>query len=609
MANVSPGYGSIKAAVFQKNVITDGGEYLPNCIPPYIDTLKRNELFDDATLLFKPAARKSGVLYAMESDCSLISFTVTRAGTSTEINSDGTSQSVAANMPVIDYSTGCPTLVVSELGEVTLTTPSTITKVIITIDGVETEYNSIFPTLTLPVGNISAIIGSDAGGSYDLLKAYLLRVDTATGTTSEDGAGDLKVMYDYLTDESLISNTELLYLSNAGMVQRTDGVLKFVRTAFDATTNDNDLDGSATASAQPRLVGGIAPNSKPAASNQNGEARYFTHTPVSFATDEAWSLTLVLNWNGSANDRSGIFENAESGIFAYLDFRISSANNLVMVNGSTASTKNYGTSNSLLGKTNVITLSSTTTGLVSYYLNGVYVTQQQHADAEITFSKLMYTSASARSYYGAVKAEIIQSGELTPTQVASLHTTLSGLYPEIESVDIDTQTWATRNFEAVASSNGTVIPQLTTQVEWSVGTSGWSYHNGATPDTPNPDNGAVYGKLYNKAGRDVIVSNPPDGWHVATEAELTVIAALGGNALKYGGTDYWATTGGTNTTGFTALGGSSRNADGTFNTIKETASFWCADSDKVLLLNHADNTATITAAAANEGHSIRLVKD
>jgi uncharacterized protein (TIGR02145 family) len=92
--------------------------------------------------------------------------------------------------------------------------------------------------------------------------------------------------------------------------------------------------------------------------------------------------------------------------------------------------------------------------------------------------------------------------------------------------------------------------------------------------------------------------------------ELTTLAALGGNALKYGGTDYWATTGGTNSTGFTALGGSSRNADGTFNTIKETASFWCADSDKILTISHNSDTATIGAVVSvNDGHSIRLIKN
>ena len=49
---------------------------------------------------------------------------------------------------------------------------------------------------------------------------------------------------------------------------------------------------------------------------------------------------------------------------------------------------------------------------------------------------------------------------------------------------------------------------------------------------------------------------------------------------------------------------------GSFNTYKNTASFWCADSDKVLVLSHDSNTASVEAVASvNDGHSIRLIKD
>ncbi len=126
--------------------------------------------------------------------------------------------------------------------------------------------------------------------------------------------------------------------------------------------------------------------------------------------------------------------------------------------------------------------------------------------------------------------------------------------------------------------------------------------------------GAIYGKLYNGYARSLIVTdiatNGSWGYHVSTEAELTTLAANGGYALKKEGTDYWTTTGGTNFTGFTALGSATRSdVDGTFTTLKNSSAYWCADSDKVLLLNHADNTATITVVDKKYGSSIRLVKD
>ena len=411
---------------------------------------------------------------------------------------------------------------------------------------------------------------------------------------------------------ALIDDTVLLWTPQAGLKIREDGILKYVRTGYDMSPESsaplfpsNDLDGSETASQQPRLVGGIAPNSKPAASNQNGESRFFTHTPISFAAGDAWSVTFVIKSFGLDKIRQYVLGTRSTDINNKI--RISNDNTIWLHSSGGVETtvcENF-TSN----KNIVITIVSEGGNTISY-VNGALNMTVATIPTDIIFSHVFSDRTSLSfPFYGSISAYIIQSTALTPTQVASLHTTLRGLYPEIESVDIGGKTVASRNFEAVASSDGTVIADGNTTANWTLGTAAWCYHNGATPDTPNFDNGAIYGKLYNKAARDVIVANPPSGWHVATEAELTALAVSGGNALKYGGTDYWATTGGTNTTGFTALGGSSRNADGSFNTIKETASFWCADSDKVLLLNHDDNTATIVAATANQGHSIRLIKD
>ncbi|WP_372932424.1 FISUMP domain-containing protein [Mariniphaga sediminis] len=136
----------------------------------------------------------------------------------------------------------------------------------------------------------------------------------------------------------------------------------------------------------------------------------------------------------------------------------------------------------------------------------------------------------------------------------------------------------------------------------------WCYHNNDSA------RGEVFGKIYNGFGRTQLVNDIATkgdwGYHVATEAELTTLALQGGYKLKVAGTGYWNTDNGTNQTGFTALGGGTRSdVDGSFSALKDTTAFWCADSDKVLLLNHADNTATITAVNKGFGAYIRLVKD
>jgi len=452
---------------------------------------------------------------------------------------------------------------------------------------------------------IGNAVGQGSAGDLNLSN-YNARVAAGGGTVLSEPT--ILSIYQFLQQQNLLPSSQLIYDANTGLVQRTDGVLKYIRTAFDLSPSLNNLDGSATATTQPRLIGGIAPNSKYAASNQNGEARYFTHTAINFASNIGWSVTAIINLAGVSSDLTSDLcgDNGNCRI----GFQIFTAGTKRYQFVNAVGTGVSGTSdkaNKLLGKNNVLTVTAAGDGTVKFYVNGILddiVTIVSSAK----FERFLFGRIG--NFFGKANYYRIQSGAMTATQVASEAAFLAGLYPEMDSVTIGSKIVASRNFEAVCSSNGTVIPNLNTQVQWAAGTSGWCYHNGATPDTAKPESGAIYGKLYNKAGRDVIVANPPSGWHVATEAELTALAALGGNALKYAGTDYWTTTGGTNTTGFTALGGSSRKADGTFNTIKNTASFWCADSDKVLTISHDSDTATVGAVVSvNDGHSIRLIKN
>lgn len=409
-----------------------------------------------------------------------------------------------------------------------------------------------------------------------------------------------KAFYAMSKKNEMADNIQFAWFGEAASKKRTSGIQDYYSKLY-STVGTNDATQTTEAS-QPYVSGNIAPNERQALINPNGSSRYITHPTISFGASDAWSVTSVLNWNGSNNDRNGLFEDVVGGIFGYIDFRVSNANTIYLINGSAGSTQTYGSSNNLIGKNSILTFVCSSTGLIKYYLNGVYVTEKQHTDAAIIFNKLMYAVTANRGFTGKLYAHIIRSGALTQSQVTAEYNFFRSIYPEITTVKIGTQNWATSNLDVVANSAGTVIPDGSVQATWIGGTSFWCYHTDVAT-------GAIYGKLYNKAARNVIIASPPSGYHVSTEAELTTLALNGGYKLKKEGTNYWTTANGTNSTGFSALGGSSRNADGTFNAIKNTASFWCADSDKILLLNHADNTATITAATANQGHSIRLIKD
>ena len=77
-----------------------------------------------------------------------------------------------------------------------------------------------------------------------------------------------------------------------------------------------------------------------------------------------------------------------------------------------------------------------------------------------------------------------------------------------------------------------------------------------------------YGKKFNKYARKLLsidiayynAANPTAlwGWDIPTQAQLTTLSSNGGNALKVGGTNYWNTSNGINSTGLTLLGGGYR---------------------------------------------------
>jgi hypothetical protein len=70
-------------------------------------------LFDDASLVVTPNGYKAGTLYSIKPTSGAGDMTVVRATTATRVNSAGLIESVAINVPRLDYSNGsCPSLLV-----------------------------------------------------------------------------------------------------------------------------------------------------------------------------------------------------------------------------------------------------------------------------------------------------------------------------------------------------------------------------------------------------------------------------------------------------------------------------------------------------------------
>jgi len=176
------------------------------------------------------------------------------------------------------------------------------------------------------------------------------------------------------------------------------------------------------------------------------------------------------------------------------------------------------------------------------------------------------------------------------------------------TIVIGEQTWMQSNLRASHFADGSTITGL------------WIYNNDST-------NLEVYGRLYDwdAAMHNSTVSGTqgacPDGWHIPTDGEWTILGSfLGGNSVAGGkmketGTEHWAApnTGATNSSNFSALG-AGEIENGVFQFLKTAAVFWSSTQTNSLYakyryLSHDDAILHTQTWKKTLGYSIRCVKD
>ena len=150
----------------------------------------------------------------------------------------------------------------------------------------------------------------------------------------------------------------------------------------------------------------------------------------------------------------------------------------------------------------------------------------------------------------------------------------------MKEIKIGTQIWMAENLNVSQFRNGDIIPEVKTNEEWKEAginkQPAWCYYDN------NPENGKIYGKLYNWHAVNDIRGLAPEGWHIPTDDELTtLINYLGGEnvaggKLKEIGTTHWQSpnTGATNESGFSALRGGYRYFNGSFYYIGYYGNWW-----------------------------------
>ncbi|WP_194776725.1 FISUMP domain-containing protein [Pararhodonellum marinum] len=178
---------------------------------------------------------------------------------------------------------------------------------------------------------------------------------------------------------------------------------------------------------------------------------------------------------------------------------------------------------------------------------------------------------------------------------------------------IGRQVWLTENLKTAHFNNGEPIIQEAGIVD---DAGSWDFDD-------DPENGMIYGKLYNHFAVTDERGICPDGYRIPTEEEwFALIDFLGGNSiaggkLKYPGLEFWSSPNAdaTNESGFSAYGAGFREIDGSFQGLGGVAYFWSSTAVPTSLeassfvVGTSDPTAGRFFVMKRAGFSVRCIME
>jgi uncharacterized protein (TIGR02145 family) len=180
---------------------------------------------------------------------------------------------------------------------------------------------------------------------------------------------------------------------------------------------------------------------------------------------------------------------------------------------------------------------------------------------------------------------------------------------------IGTQIWMKENLKTTKYNDGTSIPNVVNNQDWSSQTTGaYCWYNN---DINNKD---TYGALYNAFTVMDSKKFCPSGWHVPTGNEWIILENyLGGYAVAGGkmkAITLWNSpnTGADNSSGFNALPSGRRESWGVFQSLGYFTNFWASDGGipswlyEFELSSYNSSLQESTGSVAL-GFSVRCIKD
>jgi uncharacterized protein (TIGR02145 family) len=184
------------------------------------------------------------------------------------------------------------------------------------------------------------------------------------------------------------------------------------------------------------------------------------------------------------------------------------------------------------------------------------------------------------------------------------------------TVEIGLQTWMAENLKTTSYKDGQPIPRIMDDAVWQSDEKGaYCHYNNEF------SNKYLYGALYNWHAVNTGLLCP-DGWHVPTDIEWTILTDFldgeigAGGKLKEVETTHWNSpnSGATNETGFTALPGGSRHSTNGFYYLGSDGYWWTSTESPGnlayyrYLFSGDPNMRTYDSDQKN-GYSVRCVKD
>jgi uncharacterized protein (TIGR02145 family) len=176
-----------------------------------------------------------------------------------------------------------------------------------------------------------------------------------------------------------------------------------------------------------------------------------------------------------------------------------------------------------------------------------------------------------------------------------------------KTIVIGTQEWMAENLNTSIYRNGDAIPTNLSDSEWSATSNGaWAYYNN------DPSYSCPYGKLYNWYTCVDARQLCPEGWHLPTDAEWTVLTDyLGGEDIAGGkmkttgniegatGVWYSPNQGAINSSGFSGVPGGGRLTNGDYATIGDEGYWWSSSESGTNIAFHRN-------MSFNDDDAIRL---